>query len=139
MPIPSEVVMKSVALLRALTHEYGAPKAMEVWEGMSDIIDDADLKMDVFKTMLTGGHAGLNIELMSFDGDQKITAIKALRAATGVGLKEAKEAVEAARDGQKTELPLVVDKDHNTGQQIEPNYVRIQRDLKAAGLTIEFL
>jgi len=138
MPLPSEVVMKSVALLRALAKEYGAPKAMEVWEGMSDIIDDADLKMDVFKAMLSGGHVGLNIELWRWDGAQKVTAIKALRAATGCSLKEAADAVEAADIGQRTEMPLVIHTD-NTGQQIEPNYTGIQRELKAAGLTIEFL
>jgi ribosomal protein L7/L12 len=137
--LPKDVVVKTVSLLRALTREYGAEKSMEVWENLSDLIDDSDLKMDVFKVMLTGGNIGRSLEVISWDGAQKVTAIKALRAATGAGLKESKDAVEAAINGTKTEMLISGNYHEQTNDGPSINYGRIESDLRAAGLTIEFV
>ena len=138
MPIPSTIVIRSLSLLRALSAEYGSTKAMEIWEKMSEIIDDGDLRMEVFKVMLTGGYAGTHIELRKWEGDGKVTAIKELRKWTHTGLKEAKDAVEVAATNTRTSHQLRKQWDAE-GDEMALPYEKIMEDLAKVGLTVELV
>jgi len=138
MPIPRTVVMRSVALLRELSKEYGSTRTMEIWEQLAGLIDDGDLKMEVFKVMLTGGYAGTHIEVRGWDGEKKVTAIKALRLWTNAGLKEAKDAVDAAGQNHRTSFEIALRADANIDPEDIP-YDKIVKHLEAVGLTIELV
>ena len=64
-----------------------------------------------------------DVQLESF-GANKIEVIKVVRAATGLGLKEAKDLVEGAPKAVKTGLD-------------KPEAEKLQKDLQAAGATVE--
>ena len=138
MPIPSTIVIRSLSLLRALSEEYGSTKAMEIWEKFSGLIDDGDLRMEVFKVMLTGGHAGSHIEVRKWDGVSKVHAIKALRIWTLCGLKEGKEAVEAAANNTRTSFALIKNA-NDEGEEIALDYERLLKEMAEVGLTVELV
>lgn len=65
-----------------------------------------------------------DLYLTEFDASKKITVIKEVRAATGLGLKEAKEAVEKAptelmKNVKKEEVKEIVEKIEAAGGKIE--------------------
>ena len=65
-----------------------------------------------------------NVQLKSFDAKSKIKLIKEVRAATGLGLKEAKELVESApctvaKDMKKEDADALADKLKEVGGEIE--------------------
>lgn len=138
MPIPRTIVMRSLSLLRELSAEYGSTRAMEIWEQLAGIIDDGDLKMEVFKVMLTGGLAGTHIEVRYWNGDAKVTSIKTLRYWTNSGLKEAKEAVDAASSGNRTTFPIREMRDEN-GEITEVPFDKLVTELEKVGFTIELV
>ncbi len=138
MPIPRTIVMRSVALLKELSREYGSTRTMEIWEKLADLIDDGDLKMEVFKVMLTGGYAGTHVEIRGWNGDAKVTAIKAVRKWTGCGLKEGKEAVEDAGNNIRTSFPIALISDANIDPEEIP-YDTLIKELEDVGLTIELV
>jgi len=76
-------VMEVVELVSAMEEKFGVSAAAMVASGPADAGASAEAQTE-FDVVLTG--AGAN----------KVAAIKAVRAATGLGLKEAKEAVESA-------------------------------------------
>ncbi|HYT87528.1 MAG TPA: bL12 family ribosomal protein [Gemmataceae bacterium] len=71
----------------------------------------------------TNPHVGFDIYLERFEATRKIPVIKVVRQVTGLGLKEAKELVEAA--------PRVV-REHVEPAEAE----RIKAELEAAGATV---
>ena len=106
---------------------------MEIWEGMTDLIGDGDLKLEVFRTMM-GGYKGEEIELSNFIGQQKVTTIKMVRAWTGFGLKEAKDAIEEVQTGKTVTVRIASHFfDPQNGRQ--PDYEEIIRDFKSCGVT----
>jgi large subunit ribosomal protein L7/L12 len=85
-------------------------------KGLIDILEDelgveASAPMMAMAAPAAGGAAEAAEEQTEFDvilkaaGDKKIAVIKAVRAATGLGLKEAKDLVESAPSEVKTALP----------------------------------
>ncbi|MBF6059030.1 MULTISPECIES: 50S ribosomal protein L7/L12 [Thiomicrorhabdus] len=76
-------VMEVVELVEAMEEKFGVSAAAMVAAGPAGDVAAAEEKTE-FDVVLTG--AGAN----------KVAAIKAVRGATGLGLKEAKEAVENA-------------------------------------------
>jgi len=94
--------------------------------------------MEVFKVMLTGGYAGTHIELRKWDGVTKVSAIKTLRIWTLCGLKEAKEAVEAAGNNIRTSFPLVKRYDDNK-EEIELPHEQLLKEMFDVGLTVELV
>jgi len=138
MPIPSTIVIRSLSLLRALSAEYGSTKAMEIWEQFSNLIDDGDLRMEVFKVMLAGGYIGTHIELRHWNGNKKVTAIKMLIRWTKCGLEEGKDAVEAAGNNLRTSFSLIKRYD-DSGEETELPYEEIIRELASVGLTVELV
>jgi large subunit ribosomal protein L7/L12 len=85
-------------------------------KGLIEILEDelgveASAPMMAMAAPAAGGAAEAAEEQTEFDvilkaaGDKKIAVIKAVRAATGLGLKEAKDLVESAPSEVKTALP----------------------------------
>ncbi|GAB6071234.1 50S ribosomal protein L7/L12 [Thiomicrorhabdus hydrogeniphila] len=77
-------VMEVVELVSAMEEKFGVSAAAMVASGPAGDAGASGEAQSEFDVVLTG--AGAN----------KVAAIKAVRAATGLGLKEAKEAVESA-------------------------------------------
>jgi ribosomal protein L7/L12 len=69
---------------------------MDLWAKMNEVLDD-DVAQDVFMNMLGAGESGTTFRMQYGRCDVKVTAIKAVRQATGLGLKDAKELVEESQ------------------------------------------
>ncbi len=77
-------VMEVVELVEAMEEKFGVSAAAMVAAGPAAGGDAGGAEKTEFDVVLTGA------------GDNKVAAIKAVRGATGLGLKEAKAAVESA-------------------------------------------
>jgi large subunit ribosomal protein L7/L12 len=77
-------VMEVVELVEAMEEKFGVSAAAMVASGPAAGGDAGGAEQTEFDVVLTGA------------GDNKVAAIKAVRGATGLGLKEAKAAVESA-------------------------------------------
>jgi len=107
-------VMEVVDLISAMEEKFGVSAAAAVAAAPAaggDAGGEVAAK-DEFDVVFTGC------------GDNKVAAIKAVRAITGLGLKEAKEAVESA--------PTVLKEAASKGEAEE-----IQKQLEEAGATVE--
>jgi len=82
--VASMSVMEVVELVEAMEEKFGVSAAAMVASGPAAGGDAGGAEQTEFDVVLTGA------------GDNKVAAIKAVRAATGLGLKEAKAAVESA-------------------------------------------
>ena len=138
MSIPHVIVIRSLALLRELSTEYGPTRAMEIWEQLADIIGDEDLKMEVFKLMLLGGKAGTHIEVRKWDTLSKVSAVQALRVWTSSPIKKAKSAVEAAEFGIRSSFVIAPMSKMINIEDGFP-YDRITEELEEVGLSIDFV
>jgi len=108
-------VMEVVDLISAMEEKFGVSAAAAVAVAPAaggDAGGAAAAEKDEFDVVLIGF------------GDNKVAAIKAVRAITGLGLKEAKEAVE----GAPTVLKEAASKDEAAD---------IQKQLEEAGATVE--
>ena len=108
-------VMEVVDLISAMEEKFGVSAAAAVAAAPAaggDAGGDAAAEKDEFDVVLTGF------------GDNKVAVIKAVRGITGLGLKEAKEAVEGA--------PTPV-KEGATKDEAED----IKKQLEEAGATVE--
>ena len=107
-----------MAISQADVVEYIKNLKLSEVKGLIDILEDelgveASAPMMAMAAPAAGGAAGGEAaeEKTEFDvilkaaGDKKIAVIKAVRSATGLGLKEAKDLVESAPSEVKTALP----------------------------------
>ncbi len=108
-------VMEVVDLISAMEEKFGVSAAAAVAAAPvagGDAGGDAGAAKDEFDVILTGF------------GDNKVAVIKAVRGITGLGLKEAKAAVEGAPTPVKEGAPKSEAED-------------IQKQLEEAGATVE--
>lgn len=105
-------VMEVVELVEAMEEKFGVSAAAVAVAGPAGDAGAAAAEQTEFDVVLTG--AGAN----------KVAAIKAVRAATGLGLKEAKEAVEG--------VPFTL-KEGVTKEEADA----LANDLKEAGAEVE--
>jgi len=89
------LITDSIRFLESLGNYYGAERAMEVWQALGPTVGD-DVKGQVFMTMLSGNNHSMTIRLnrsptMLNPVGYAVPVIKTIRAATGIGLKEAKD------------------------------------------------
>jgi len=113
--ISNMTVMEVVDLISAMEEKFGVSAAAAVAAAPAaggDAAGEAAVK-DEFDVVFTGF------------GENKVAAIKAVRAITGLGLKEAKAAVESA----PTTLKEAATKDEAE---------EIKKQLEEAGATVEF-
>ena len=104
-------VMEVVELVEAMEEKFGVSAAAMVAAGPAAGGEAAEEQTE-FDVILTGA------------GDNKVAAIKAVRGATGLGLKEAKAAVEGA--------PFTL-KEGVSKEEAEA----LAKDLKDAGIEVE--
>lgn len=108
-------VMDVVALIEAMEEKFGV---------------EASAAVAVAAAPAAGGDAGAAEEQTEFDvvltavGDKKVGVIKAVREATGLGLKDAKDVVEAAPKAVKEAV---------TKEEAE----ELKKKLEEAGATVE--
>ncbi|QJT20310.1 50S ribosomal protein L7/L12 [Aeromonas media] len=107
--VASMSVMEVVELIEAMEEKFGVSAAVAVAAGPAAEAVEEKTEFDVILTA-----AGAN----------KVAVIKAVRAATGLGLKEAKDLVEAA----PTNLKEAVSKDEAEA---------LKKELEAAGASVE--
>lgn len=109
-------VLEMVELIRELEEEWGvsaaAPAPAAAAPAVAGAGDEAVEEQTEFDVMLTGF------------GDNKIAVIKAVRAATNLGLKEAKDLVESA--------PVALKEGVNKEQAAE-----LEKQLQEAGAAVE--
>ena len=101
----NHLVATAIEFLCVAGEELGAEFGHDRANAMMDAFDP-ELKAQVFMHLLMGDFMDrIRIRLTpGWQGTQKITAIKAIRAATGYGLKEAKDVTDAADAGQHVEI-----------------------------------
>ena len=114
--LSSKSIMEVVELVKMLEEEWGvsaaAPVAVAAAGAAASGDSEAAAEKDEFDVVLSGF------------GDNKVAAIKAVRAITGLGLKEAKDAVE----GAPSTLKEGVSKDEAE---------EVKKQLEEAGATVE--
>jgi hypothetical protein len=102
------IVSAGIELMSAITDAYGPGQGTELWNQFGEVLGQ-EAKHAILIAMLQGG-AGRTVTILAMDENQrqrgqKVAAIKAVRAANGMGLKEAKEAIELAWD-QGRNVPI---------------------------------
>lgn len=90
----TQVISSSIDFIRVITEVYGADEGMKLWEKIADVLDP-DLKGEVFFSMLTNEHYDRLILRASRNVSNRVAPIKSVREHTGLGLKEAKDIIDA--------------------------------------------
>jgi len=94
-----KLIYSAAAFIRTANEELEDGIGEDQVYAMLDAFDPA-LKKQLLMEMLMGNIGGpMRVQAVWKDGKQKINAIKEIRAATGFGLKEAKEVVDIADYG----------------------------------------
>ena len=106
--------IQTASLVKAFEEEFGisaaaAPVAVAAAAPAGEVVDDADKTFTVFLAEI---------------GGQKIDVLKVVRTATGLGLKEAKDLVEAAPTNIKADLK-------------KDEAEKLKKELEAVGAKIE--
>lgn len=107
--------------IRAAKDELGSEFEEDKVDAMLDAFDPS-LKKQIFLELLIGGNQ-LRIRKISTSVSNKIQAIKAVRAVTGFGLKEAKDTVDMA-DLHTTKID---------GDWTSEDYNKLSRELVGTG------
>jgi hypothetical protein len=85
-----EVVFDGIRFMESLARYYGAERSIEVWDQLGETLGP-DVKSQVFLAMLTGESSN-RIRVSRGTCTDAVAAVRAIRQATGMGLKEAKDA-----------------------------------------------
>lgn len=101
-----DIIDTGIEFIRAITEAYGHEEGMVLWDNIASNLKDIDIKGEIFFELLTGSGSAV-IHLRSVGPSiQLVPAIKAIRSATGMGLKEAKDVYDAVRDGKPQKIKL---------------------------------
>jgi hypothetical protein len=90
-----EVIFDGIRFLESITRHYGAEHGMVVWEQLGEVLGP-EIKGKVFFSILTGESSN-RVRIRVGTCNEAVTAIKAIRTATGYGLKEAKDAYDLSK------------------------------------------
>lgn len=110
----ADIITNGMHFMRAITEAYGADEGLKLWEQIASVLDP-DVKGQIFFAMITGEYNN-RILLKGVEEDINVVwCIKAIRAHTGLGLKEAKDLVDRLRSPfGHTEHITVPPEDYNT-------------------------
>lgn len=109
------LIRTGAEFLLAMQNYYGTAKAMEMWDNLRPAIGE-DLAGDIFFGIMSGNFNGyVKVKISgSPDATRKIEAIKAVRAVSGMGLKEAKDFVESVSQHGWADLKLPANQTFST-------------------------
>ena len=96
----AQLIADGVTFLQSIAAVYGSERAQEVWSALGDAMG-VDIKNEVFMYLLAYPDGGLQVRFQHTHASQNmiVSAIKSIRAASGLGLKEAKDLSDAAKYG----------------------------------------
>jgi hypothetical protein len=90
------VIRDGIRFLESLTRHYGQEEGMRIWDGIGEVVG-SDVKGRIFFAMLTGETSNrVGFLQGTASHGYAVPCIKAIRGATGIGLKEAKDAYDAS-------------------------------------------
>ena len=118
MALPEEhetaIISNGLHFVRAITDAYGADKGMELWEQITSVLDP-EVKGQIFFAMITGEYNNRILLKGTEEDVNPVWCIKAIRAYTKLGLKEAKDMFDRLRSPfGHTEYITVKPEDYNT-------------------------
>jgi len=106
--IPEEhkaaIITSGISFLRSITEAYGSDEGMKLWDAIADTLDPS-VKGEIFFAILRGEYQDHIILKGVAHNTPKLTAIKEIRAASGLGLMEAKQAYETVEQGIPVTIP----------------------------------
>lgn len=104
------IVADGIRFLRTITEAYGTEDGMALWEQMSGVLD-SDVKGAMFFAMITGNYSTkLTLSLREGQPRSAIVLIKAIRTATNLGLKEAKDLYDLMNSGSSVSIEVGPDR-----------------------------
>ena len=90
--IPAEhketIISAGIEFMRSITECYGNEKGMKLWDDIASTLGN-EIKGEIFFAMISGEYT-TKLKVSGTVND-RIASIKAIRAYTGLGLKEAKD------------------------------------------------
>lgn len=101
-----QFVARAHDFMKVLAEYYGAERGHEFWVALAPVVGE-DVQREIFVRMLKSQPMGVMLHVRGgpfVDSTRVVEAIKAIREATGYGLKPAKDAWDAARDGRLIQL-----------------------------------
>lgn len=105
--IPNEhkeqIIQSGIGFMRSITDAYGTDEGMKLWDTIASALDP-DIKGQIFFAMLTGEYNNIITVASRSVHSNKISVIKAIRAVTGLGLKEAKDLSDELDSGKSIRL-----------------------------------
>lgn len=125
----SRLLYHSANLLREITTIWGAEQGMLLWEKVAEGLGQ-DLKGALFFSMITGDYLGdITVKRLNAQADA-IQIIKVIRAATKIGLKEAKDMYDTVKNG--IPITITISPEVDNSERME-----ILRLLESAGCVIK--
>lgn len=133
------LIREAISFMQVIIEEYGEEKGEQMWDTIVTTLDPS-VKRQILMLLLTGNYSA-KIILRGFRGQpQKVTAIKAVRVAAGLSLKEAKHIIDTAYgdiDRDKDYHPYEVTKGTPVEIEVDPAKRKgIINDLELAGILI---
>lgn len=101
-----QFVARAHDFMKVLAEYYGAERGHEFWVALAPVVGE-DIQREIFVRMLKSEPIGVKLSFRGgsgVDGNRAVEAIKAIREATGYGLKPAKDAWDAAKIGNLVHL-----------------------------------
>lgn len=100
-----EIIQTGIGFMRSITQAYGTDEGMKLWDTIASTLDP-DIKGTIFFALLTGEYQD-QVTLTSYKpGADRVRMIKAIRIATGLGLKEAKDLSDENMSGKAIRLKI---------------------------------
>jgi len=98
------LIQSSVDFIRCLTDNYGVEAGMRMWATIADTVDPK-LKGDIFFAVISGAQSGF-VVLSNIKTTDRVAAVKEIRTWSGMGLKEAVDAVKSVESGKITKIEI---------------------------------
>lgn len=84
-----EIIFDGIRFMQSIARHYGAERSIELWNKMGEAFGD-EVKGKIFFAMLTNESPN-HVRVSRGYCTEPVAAIKAIRTATGLGLKESKD------------------------------------------------
>ena len=118
------LIFSAVDFMRTAAEELGEELSEDRIDAMFDAFDPS-LKKQILMEMIKGNiGTRMRLQITDLKNRQMINAIKAVRAATGFSLKEAKDIVDSATGGKVVDIP---------GEYDREQYKQMSNDLIGSG------